>query len=110
MPGAYLIGLLVSLAGIAIIDARLRLALFVQTKRTLLTLLFGLSFFLLWDLAGIGLGVFWEGRTAWLVGIDLAPQLPIEEPFFLLLLCYLLLVANLGLTRWSNSKPRGDVR
>ena len=104
MPGAYLIGLLVGLAGIAIIDARMKLALFVQTKRTLLTVLVGVLFFLVWDLAGIGLGIFWKGQNSFLVGLDLAPQLPVEEPLFLTLLCYLLLVANLGLARAEQSE------
>jgi len=104
MPGAYLIGLLVGLAGIAIIDARFKLALFVQTKRTLLTVLFGVLFFLVWDLAGIGLGIFWKGQNSFLVGLDLAPQLPVEEPLFLTLLCYLVLVANLWFARAERSE------
>ena len=33
-----------------------------------------------------------EGRQPALVGVDLAPHLPLEEPFFLAFLCYLALV------------------
>lgn len=99
MPGLYLAGILFGLAGIATIDFKYRLALFTQTKRTLATLGIALSFFLAWDLNGIGLGVFWEGSRTYLLGIDLLAEVPVEEPFFLLLLTYLLLVSYLGFQR-----------
>lgn len=96
MPGIYLAGILFGLAGIATIDFKYRLALFTQTKRTLATLAIADLFFLAWDLNGIGLGIFWEGSRSYLIGIDLFAQVPVEEPFFLLLLSYLLLVSYLG--------------
>ena len=43
----------------------------------------------LWDLAGIGLGIFFRGEPGLLTGVQLAPELPLEELFFLALLCYL---------------------
>ena len=49
----------------------------------------GVVFFLVWDLVGIGLGIFFRGETAFMTGILLAPELPLEELFFLTLLCYL---------------------
>jgi lycopene cyclase domain-containing protein len=91
-----LAGILFGLAGIATIDFKFRLALFTQTKRTLSTLGIAVAFFLAWDLNGIGLGIFWEGSRTYLLGIDLLAQVPLEEPFFLLLLSYLLLVSYLG--------------
>lgn len=99
MPGVYMAALLVSLLGLASIDKRLNLALFDQPKRTLLTLALGVAFFLIWDLNGIALGIFWEGSRTYLVGLDLLPELPIEEPIFLLLLCYVLLVGYLSFQR-----------
>ena len=99
MPGAYLTAILLSITGLALIDRRWDLALFNQTKRTLITVAIGLIFFLIWDLNGIALGIFWEGSRTFLVGIDLLPQLPLEEPFFLILLCYMLLLCYLGFSR-----------
>jgi lycopene cyclase domain-containing protein len=50
----------------------------------------GLAFFLAWDLAGIGLGIFFRGHNK-TIGIELGPELPLEEPVFLLFLCYLVM-------------------
>ena len=47
----------------------------------------GVVGFLAWDAAGVGLGVFFEGRQRLLLGVDLAPQIPLEELCFLILLC-----------------------
>ena len=56
----------------------------------------GTAFFLAWDAVGIATGVFVKGDSPLLLGIDLAPQLPLEEPFFLAFLCYLALVVWAG--------------
>jgi lycopene cyclase domain-containing protein len=111
LPGLYLAGILFGLAGIATIDFKYRLALFTQTKRTLATLGIALGFFLAWDLNGIGLGVFWEGSRTYLLGIDLLAEVPVEEPFFLLLLSYLLLVSYLGFQRqiFHKGEPNSGI-
>jgi lycopene cyclase domain-containing protein len=49
----------------------------------------GVLFFLVWDIAGVGLGVFFRGETSFMTGIQIAPEVPLEEVFFLTLLCYL---------------------
>jgi lycopene cyclase domain-containing protein len=87
MSVLYLSALLVSIAGLLLLDARHRLFVFAAPVRALVVLVVGVLGFLLWDLAGIGLGIFFEGRPALLVGIDLARELPLEELFFLVLLC-----------------------
>ena len=97
MPGAYLIAILLSAAGIAAIDARLRLAAWAAPARTFGAVAVGTAFFIAWDAVGIATGVFVKGDSALLLGIDLAPQLPLEEPFFLAFLCYL------GLVAWAGS-------
>jgi lycopene cyclase domain-containing protein len=99
MPGAYLIALVVSLAGLTAADYRWRLALFENSKRTLATIGLGVASFLIWDLLGIGFGVFFEGRSPYLLGINVLPQVPLEELFFLTLLCYTLLLSYLGFSR-----------
>jgi lycopene cyclase domain-containing protein len=85
---AYLGALALSLLGLGLLDWRYRVALFDETRRTLTTLAIGVGFFLLWDAAGIGLGIFFRGEGPFMTGILLAPELPLEELFFLTLLVY----------------------
>lgn len=102
MPGLYLGALLVSIAGVVAIDARLRLALTVAPARTVLLVAVGTIFFLVWDVVGIATGVFLRGDSPALLGIDLAPHLPLEEPVFLAFLSYLAVVVHAFALR-----PRG---
>jgi lycopene cyclase domain-containing protein len=92
VPGAYLLAILVSAGGIAIIDARWRLAAWKSPGRTAAAVATGVAFFLAWDAVGISTGVFLKGDSPLFTGVDLAPELPLEELFFLLFLCYLALV------------------
>jgi lycopene cyclase domain-containing protein len=85
----YLAALLVSLTGMVVLDRRFRLFFFDRPGRAAVVLVVGVLFFVLWDLAGIGLGIFFRGETAFMTGLQVAPELPVEELFFLTLLCYL---------------------
>lgn len=93
MPGLYLLAILLSAAGIAALDARWRLAAWRDPRRTAVAVGVGTAFFLVWDAVGIATGIFVKGGSPLLLGIDLAPHLPLEEPVFLAFLCYLGLVA-----------------
>ena len=99
MPGLYLAAILVSAAGVALLDRRWRLAAWASPGRTAAAVAIGTAFFLAWDAVGIAAGVFVKGDSALLIGVDLAPHLPLEEPFFLALLCYLALVLHAGAVR-----------
>jgi lycopene cyclase domain-containing protein len=92
----YLVLLLAGLAALALIDRRLSLLFWKAPVRAGAVLAIGLVFFLAWDLSGIGLGIFFRGETPLMTGVILAPQLPLEEPFFLLFLCYLILLLVTG--------------
>ncbi|MFS0714757.1 lycopene cyclase domain-containing protein [Microbacterium sp. 2P01SA-2] len=108
MPGSYLIALLVSLCGVGLLDRRFRLAFWRDRRRTVVASLVGTAFFLLWDAVGIATGVFVKGGSSSLLGIDLAPHLPLEEPIFLLFLSYLALVVYGGARRWRERRhPEG---
>lgn len=104
MPGAYLLALLVSAAGVAALDARGRLVLWRRPRRAVLAILIGTAFFLIWDAVGIATGVFVKGDSPMLLGIDLAPHLPLEEPVFLAFLCYLALVVHAAALRRLNTR------
>ena len=112
MPGLYLLAILTSAAGIVTIDARWRLAFWSAPARTAIAVAAGTAFFLVWDAVGIAAGVFMKGDSVLLVGIDLAPQLPLEEPFFLAFLSYLALVAWAGARRIprlsGKDRPHGS--
>ena len=96
---AYLGALVVSILGMGALDFRHKLALPKFPLATLLSLVIGVVIFLAWDLAGIALGIFFRGETIFLSGILMAPELPLEELFFLILLCYTSLVMYLGIAR-----------
>ncbi len=110
MPGAYLLAILVSAAGIVALDARFRLAAWRARGRTLVAVAVGTVFFIAWDLVGIAAGVFVKGDSPLYLGIDLAPHLPVEEPVFLAFLCYRALVAWAGARRFLGRRSARSER
>jgi len=89
----YLMALLFSVAGVTFLDWRYRLAWWWQPRRVALAVGIGMLFFLVWDIAGIVLQVFWANQeyvSGWYV---VTPDLPIEEFIFLFFLNYLTAVA-----------------
>jgi lycopene cyclase domain-containing protein len=92
---AYLGALLFSLLGMGLIDFRQKLALFAHPIRTTISVATTVILLLAVDLVGIALGIFFRGQTTLLSGILIAPELPLEELFFLTLLCYTTLVSYL---------------
>jgi lycopene cyclase domain-containing protein len=99
MSFAYLAVLLFSAAGVLVLDARYRLFSWRSPRRAAAVLVVGTAFFLAWDVAGIGLGVFFHGTGEYMTGLMLAPELPLEELVFLLFLCELTMVLVLGAQR-----------
>jgi lycopene cyclase domain-containing protein len=85
----YLLALLIALFGMVMLDRRFRLFFWRDARRAAIVLVVGIVFFLAWDLSGIGLGIFFRGETSFMTGVLVGPELPVEEIFFLALLCYL---------------------
>ena len=102
----YLAALLVSIAGMIVLDLRFKLFFAASWVRAAVVLVVGVAFFLAWDLAGIGLGIFFRGNPDLLTGILLAPELPLEELFFLVLLCYTTMNLYAGVVRASPEISR----
>ncbi|MEO0024724.1 MAG: hypothetical protein RL196_1165 [Actinomycetota bacterium] len=100
MSWVYLSLLLFSEVGVCLLDFRHKLALGHSLSAGLRALGVGVAFFLLWDVAGINSGIFFEGAPELLVGVNLAPELPLEEVFFLLLLGHSALVLFAAISRW----------
>ncbi|EXF25425.1 C50 carotenoid epsilon cyclase [Nesterenkonia sp. AN1] len=93
MSFLYLAGLLLAACCMLLIDRRFRLFFFADPKVAAAVTLLGVVFFLLWDVAGIGLGIFLMGESRYLTGVVLGPEMPLEEPVFLafLSLCTMIL-------------------
>jgi lycopene cyclase domain-containing protein len=101
----YLTALVVSLAGLVAIDHRHRVAIFDgKGLRTVVTVAIGVAVFSVWDAAGISAGVFFQGPGPYQSGFMVGPEFPIEELFFLTLLCYTSLLAYLGVGRILKAK------
>jgi lycopene cyclase domain-containing protein len=96
MSFLYLAALVVAIGCMVLIDRRFGLVFWRDARRAAMVLIGGLLFFLVWDFFGIGLGIFFRGETSIMTGVLLAPELPLEEPFFLLFLCYLTMVLITG--------------
>ena len=104
MQFTYLAGLLIGIAGMAIIDWRYKLVFWHDRKRTVLTLVICIAVFIVWDLLGIMLGIFFHGGSEFTLPLRLLPEFPLEELFFLLLLCYCTLVIYQGaLVKWPRT-------
>ena len=99
MTFGYLAALIFSLAGLTTLDARFKLAFFKQPVRALVTLTVPFLFFVTWDLTGIAGGIFFRGQTDHLTGFTVFHEFPIEELFFLAVLCYTTLLTYSALAR-----------
>ena len=103
-PGSYLAILLISLLGLYLLDRTHKLAFTVDPKRALLSMVPAFVVFVIWDIAGIALGIFFRGNNTLLTGIQLFPEFPLEEIFFLALLCYSTLIALTWISKVLNKR------
>ena len=94
----YLLILLALLACMAALDAKYRLFVFARPAPALLALAGGTAMFLLWDVIAIDLGIFLHRDSGLMTGVMLCPELPLEEAFFLLFLCYNTMILFTGAT------------
>ena len=88
----YLIGLLMSIGCLSLIDRRYSLAFYYNARRTAVVMAAAIGLFVIWDFAGIGLGIFYQGSSPYALDFTLLPEFPIEELLFLFLLCYVSLL------------------
>jgi lycopene cyclase domain-containing protein len=98
----YLTCLVLLLALFVCIDYVRKLAFFYDAKRTIKTVVSGVGIFLLWDVLGIVFGIFFTGESRYDSGILLAPELPLEEIFFLTSLVYMTLLLIRELERFYD--------
>lgn len=96
MIALYLVILLSTIACMMLLDRRFALFFWRDARRASLVLGLGVLFFVLWDVAGIALGIFLRGQNDISTGIMLGPEFPLEELVFLVFLCYLTMVVFNG--------------
>lgn len=106
MEWLYLCSLLVSIGCLALLDHRYTLAFFHDPKRTVRTLLPAIGLFVIWDMLGIYLGIFYHGGSMFALPFRIAPEFPIEEIVFLFLLCYVTLLLYVGWERKCSRTSR----
>jgi lycopene cyclase domain-containing protein len=108
---SYLVALLLVLACIALVDHRWRLVLWSDARRGAMVLAAGVAFFLAWDLLAVHFGFYRRSGSDLMTGVQLAPDVPVEELFFVLLLCYVTLVLHTLVERLVTTRAlRSGVR
>jgi len=107
MYGSYLLILVASLAGLYLLDRTHKLAFTCDAKRSLLSMVPAYVLFLVWDIAGIASGIFFRGENTLLTGIQVFPEFPIEELFFLAVLCYSALIVFTWVQKTLTARGSG---
>lgn len=106
MGFVYLLSLLVGIGCMLLLDFRFRLYFWHDARSATIVTLVGLAVLLLWDLAGIRLGIFLRGEGEIATGLLLAPELPIEEPVFLVFLVLCTMIIYTGLQRIHERRQK----
>jgi lycopene cyclase domain-containing protein len=94
----YLLSLVAVLVCMALTDRRWKLFFWSDARRAAVVFAFGFVLFLVWDLVALHFELYERGRSEWMTGIEVAPELPVEELFFVAFLPYLTMVLH-GLGR-----------
>lgn len=94
--------LVASIAGLAVADYRYKLAFWHDRRRAIKTILEAGSVFVIWDILGIAMGIFFRGNSKLVLPFDILPEFPPEELLFIILLCYSVLVIYTGFKKWQN--------
>lgn len=111
MSVLYLLSIIVPTVCMGLVDRRWRLFLFRPgaARRAVVVVAAGTVVFLVWDLIAIGADMYHRGESDAMTGIELAPELPLEELFFIVFLCYLTMVLHqvfrLVLARTTSAAP-----
>lgn len=109
MAAVYLLLLLASLGCMLLLDYRFRLFFWRDWVSASIVTLVGTVFFLIWDAFGIALDIFFRGDAVIATGIVLAPEMPVEEPIFLVFLVVCTMVLYTGSVRilqWRRVRER----
>lgn len=104
MSWLYLLSVLAAGFCMALVDWRWRLFLFRKPTHAVVAISVGFVFFLAWDFVAIALEVYARGESPAMTGIEVAPELPLEELFFIVFLTYVTGVLYGLFTRLLHSR------
>ena len=107
MTGLYLGLLVVSITSMLLLDWRHRLFFWSNAKAAALVTAISVGALLAADAVGIATGVFFRGETSIDTGIVIAPEMPLEEPFFLVFLTLLTAVTFTGALKLRQRRAGG---
>ncbi|GAA1824500.1 lycopene cyclase domain-containing protein [Nesterenkonia flava] len=110
MGAVYLLLLLTSLGCMLLLDYRFRLFFWRDWISAAIVTVVGTVFFLIWDAFGIALDIFFRGDAVIATGIVLAPEMPLEEPIFLIFLVVCTMVLYTGSVRILHHRRRQESR
>lgn len=98
--GFVYLGLLLTFLGcMLLLDWRYRLFFWRDWLAAATVTVVGTAFFLIWDVFGIVLGIFFRGEAVVATGVVLGPEMPLEEPIFLVFLVVCTMVIYTGSAR-----------
>jgi lycopene cyclase domain-containing protein len=100
----YLVSLVLVLGCLTLTDRRWRLFFWADARRAGVVFAVGFLLFLVWDLVALHHELYERGRSEFMTGIEVAPELPVEELFFVAFLPYLTMVMH-GLARRLVGRP-----
>lgn len=102
MQWLYFASLLATIGCLVLVDWRYKAALFSDVWRTTITIGVTMSLFIIWDLLGIHLDIFFSGNSAFALPFMIVPNFPVEELLFVFVLSYVTLLIYLGAkARWQ---------
>jgi lycopene cyclase domain-containing protein len=104
----YLGFVVVSTLCMGLVDRRWSLFLFARPRAAAVVVGLGVALFIAWDLVAIELGMYVRGESPAMTGVEVLPELPVEEIFFIVFLCYITMVLH-GLfhrSPWRSEAPR----
>ena len=99
MAIVYLASLLAAIGCMLLLDWRFSLFFWHRPAAATVVTIVGVAFLIIWDVFGIALGIFLRGDSPIATGIVLAPELPLEEPVFLVFLVMCTMIVFTGATR-----------
>lgn len=95
----YLTSLSLGIACMLLLDFRYKLFFWHDFRSAAIVTVVGVAVMLAWDVAGILLGIFIRGEGEIATGLLFAPEMPIEEPIFLIFLVLCTMILYTGIAR-----------
>lgn len=106
----YLLALVTVLSCMAAMDHRWRLFFWADARKAWTVFAAGFALFLAWDLVALELALYERGRSEFMTGLEVAPDLPVEELLFVAFLPYLTMVLHGLLVRSLGAEEPGGHR